>query len=130
MKVYNPIFWGKKSLLAYLLLPLSLITFFINQSKKMLIKKKFKIKTICVGNIYLGGTGKTSLAIEIYKILSSNKISMQINNIGELSKNLIIDLKELNKSETSNFYSIKILEQGIIENTMSHINNLLNDKIK
>ena len=25
---------------------------------------------------------------------------MQINNIGELSKNLIIDLKELNKSET------------------------------
>ena len=67
---------------------------------------------------------------EIYKILSSNKISMQINNIGELSKNLIIDLKELNKSETSNFYSIKILEQGILENTMSHINNLLNDKIK
>jgi len=72
MKVYNPIFWGKKSLLAYLLLPLSLITFFINQSKKMLNKKKFKIKTICVGNIYLGGTGKTSLAIEIYKILSKN----------------------------------------------------------
>ena len=54
---------------------------------------------------------------------------MQINNIGELSKNLIIDLKELKKSESKNFYSIKILEQDILVNTMNNINNFLNDKI-
>ena len=32
-------------------------------------KKKVEIKTICVGNIYLGGTGKTSLCIKINEIL-------------------------------------------------------------
>ena len=29
------------------------------------MKKTFKIKTICVGNIYIGGTGKTSLSLKI-----------------------------------------------------------------
>ena len=37
-------------------------------------KKKFKIKTICVGNIYVGGTGKTPISIEIYKILKKLNI--------------------------------------------------------
>ena len=32
------------------------------------------IKTICVGNFYFGGTGKTSLCIKINKILKKKKI--------------------------------------------------------
>ena len=32
-------------------------------------KEKFKIPIICVGNIYIGGTGKTPLSIELLKIL-------------------------------------------------------------
>ena len=32
-------------------------------------KKPSNIKTICVGNIYIGGTGKTPLTIKIYEIL-------------------------------------------------------------
>ena len=35
-----------------------------------------KIKTICVGNIYIGGTGKTSLAIKIKEILEQRKIKV------------------------------------------------------
>ena len=54
-----------------MLYPLSTITYLINFSKKFTSKKKFKIKTICIGNIFLGGTGKTSLAIEIYKLLNT-----------------------------------------------------------
>ena len=61
MKLYKPTFWGGKSLIPYLLFPLSLITSLINQVKKKSNKTKFDIKTICIGNIYLGGTGKTFL---------------------------------------------------------------------
>ena len=31
--------------------------------------RKFNIKTICIGNIYLGGTGKTPLAIKMASLL-------------------------------------------------------------
>ena len=42
---------------------------------KIFEKIKIKdIKTICVGNIYLGGTGKTSLAIKIKEILTKKNI--------------------------------------------------------
>ena len=69
MNLNAPKFWQDKNLISLLLSPLSLITYFINFSKKIIPKKKFKIKTICIGNIYLGGTGKTSLAIEINNII-------------------------------------------------------------
>ena len=68
MKLIVPKFWVKKSILTYLLLPLTSITYFINLIKKIYPKKKFKIKTICIGNIFVGGTGKTSLTIELSKI--------------------------------------------------------------
>ncbi len=64
---------------------------------------------------------------EIYEILNLNGISKEVNNFDELSENLKVDLKEFKKEERSNLNSIKILEQDIIEKTMSHINNFLND---
>ena len=71
MKIKKPSFWDRKeaSLLAYLLYPISQIYRFLNNinKKKNQIKKNLKIKSICVGNIYLGGTGKTSLSIHIKK---------------------------------------------------------------
>jgi len=35
------------------------------------VEKKFPIPIICIGNIYVGGTGKTPLALEIFKIIKS-----------------------------------------------------------
>ena len=65
MKFYKPKFWDKRnhvSLLSVLLLPLSLITSVKNYYENNKIKRNFyDIKTICVGNIYIGGTGKTPL---------------------------------------------------------------------
>ena len=65
MKFYKPGFWDKRnhiSLLAILLLPLSLIFIIRNYFENSKIKKNFyDLKTICVGNIYIGGTGKTPL---------------------------------------------------------------------
>ena len=69
MKFVKPLFWQSKNFISLLLYPLSIITLTINIFKELSSKKKFLIKTICIGNIYLGGTGKTSLAIEIQKLL-------------------------------------------------------------
>ena len=69
MKLIRPRFWLKKSVLSILLLPLTIFTYIINLMKKIYPKKKFNIKTICIGNIFIGGTGKTSLAIEINELL-------------------------------------------------------------
>ena len=69
MNTGKPLFWNNKNLISLSLIPFSIITFIINLFKNFLLKKNFKIKTICIGNIYVGGTGKTSLSIEINNIL-------------------------------------------------------------
>ena len=76
MILKKPKFWDfkKPSTLAYLLLPISYLFKLIRLFKIESNIKKSKIKTICVGNIYLGGTGKTSLSIKINEILSEKKI--------------------------------------------------------
>ena len=67
----KPNFWQKKNFISLLLFPLTIITFGINTLKKFDIKNHFKIKTICIGNLSVGGTGKTSLAIELNKLLNT-----------------------------------------------------------
>ncbi len=72
MKLKKPYFWDlpKPNFLSYLLIPFSSPIILRNFLFKFLKKKKpLNIKTICVGNIYLGGTGKTPLTIKIYEIL-------------------------------------------------------------
>ena len=69
MKFYKPKFWDRRdhiSLFSILLLPFSLIAIVKNYYENNKIKKNFyDLKTICVGNIYIGGTGKTPLVINL-----------------------------------------------------------------
>ena len=107
MNLIKPKFWDykKKGLQSLVLYPLTLITKIINLFK---IKKKYSIldlKTICVGNIYLGGTGKTPLAIKINNLLKSKfksaiikkEYSNQIDEqkLLELNSNLICKKKRI-----------------------------------
>ena len=69
MTFMKPNFWRTKNFISLLLFPLTLITFSINFLKKFNFKKHFKIKTICIGNLSVGGTGKTSLAVELNELL-------------------------------------------------------------
>ena len=99
MYFIKPKFWDKKnnSFLSILLYPLSIIYYLISViRKKISIPQKFNIPIICVGNIYIGGTGKTSAAIEIMKILNqSKKICFLTKGYGRKSKKDIY-LNELN----------------------------------
>ena len=78
MKIIKPKFWRNLNIISLLLYPLSLITFFVNQIKKQSFKKEYSIKTICVGNLSVGGTGKTSLVIEMQKQLSKKNRKITI----------------------------------------------------
>jgi tetraacyldisaccharide 4'-kinase len=73
MKFKKPYFWDykKPNLFAYLLLPFTYLIKLINFINKKEKIKSEKIKTICIGNIYLGGTGKTPISIKINKILNN-----------------------------------------------------------
>ena len=78
MKIKKPKFWDKTelNLFSLILLPLSFLYQLIVHIKSFFAKKKdFSIPVICVGNIYLGGTGKTPVSIKIFEILKEMKMN-------------------------------------------------------
>jgi len=74
MNFFKPKFWDKNqiSFFSVLLFPITLLIKFLVFFKTPLAKKyESSIPIICVGNIYLGGTGKTPLCVEIFSILKN-----------------------------------------------------------
>ena len=99
MNLKKPSFWdlSKPNLISYLLIPFS-IPIILNNFFFQFIKKEKStiIKTICVGNIYLGGTGKTPLTIKIYEILKSldKKVAtIKKNHSNQKDEQLLLDQK-------------------------------------
>ena len=135
MNLKKPKFWDykKPNILAYFLLPISYLIQFLKLFKKKSNFKLSKIKSICVGNIYLGGTGKTSLSIKINEILNKKKIkscfvkkfySNQIDeqrlleNRGKLfTSSKRVDALNLAESEG---YEVAILDDGLQDNSINY----------
>ena len=98
MKLKKPKFWDykKPSFYSYILLPFTIILNLITKIKSKPKLLNSKIKTICIGNFYIGGTGKTSLAIKIKEILDKNNIKACF--IKKFYSNQIDEQKLLNKN--------------------------------
>ena len=75
MKIYKPKFWDKKiGIFSILLFPLSHYFFIIIFLKKNLLKtKNLNVPIICIGNIYIGGTGKTPTSFLLANELTKSK---------------------------------------------------------
>ena len=80
MMIKKPKFWDKKKpgFFAYLLMPISNLVSLYNLVKKSQNLKFPNIKTICVGNIYVGGTGKTPLSIKICQLLNKKNFKSTV----------------------------------------------------
>ena len=105
MKFNKPKFWGEINLLSLFLLPLSIFTLIYNIIKSSIVTEySYKIPIICVGNIFVGGTGKTPLSIYIYNLLKNKKFKPAI-----IRKYYPAHLDEINftKSKVKQFFSNK-----------------------
>ena len=141
MKLSKPDFWkNKNSILAILLLPISIIIQIMYLIKNILVSKKiFQVPVICVGNIYVGGTGKTPLSIRIFNGLKkTNKnpiiIKKFYNNqqdearlIKEKTGNIIQDNSRVEaiKSAIRKNFNIMILDDGFQDKSLEKSLNIL-----
>jgi len=119
----KPKFWDlkKPNILAYLLLPLTVVisinNILLNFSKK---KKYEKIKSICVGNIYLGGTGKTPLTVELYKLTKNIGYSV---SVGKKYYKSQMDEQEILKQNTN--LNVDFSRKRLIENAIKNQTKLI-----
>ena len=134
MNFKKPKFWDYKniSIWVVILFPLAIIyQFFYWITKIFKPIKKFPIPIICVGNIYLGGTGKTPLAREIFNITKSlNKNPSFIKKSYDYLDDEIRMLKKTGKTFTSknrvssismslsNNYDVAILDDGFQDSSI------------
>ena len=135
MNLKKPKFWDQKkpNILAYLLLPVSYLFQILKLFKIKSQLKNSNIKTIVIGNIYLGGTGKTSLSIKINEILIKRKIKacfvkkFYLNQYDEQklleSRGKLFTstkrIEAINLAENEG-YEVAILDDGLQDNSIKH----------
>jgi len=141
MKFLKPKFWeSKNNIPAILLRPISVLFYFLTTLRKSFTSaKKFKIPIICVGNIYVGGTGKTPVSIMIANNLKINKKNPVIIKkyykahkdehqiISEMTNCLILNknrVQAIEKAERENF-NVAILDDGFQDYTIKKNFNII-----
>ena len=120
MNLNKPAFWDSKqvSLWSILLMPLTVLYCLVLViNRKIKNTKKFNIKIIFFGNIYIGGTGKTPLTIKIASLLK-NKFKVAIIKKNILTRKMRYLCLKKNEVISTNLERVAI-EQAIEENYKS-----------
>ena len=129
MILNKPKFWDKKiGFISLILIPFSLLFLAIIYLKKKFTKiRSFKTPIICVGNIYIGGTGKTPTSIFLAQKISElgknttilrsfhNSHEDEYNLIKNNFKNLIVNknrIEGIKEAERLNYDTV-ILDDGL-----------------
>tara|TARA_B100001093_G_scaffold520026_1_gene612139 strand:- start:1130 stop:2056 length:927 start_codon:yes stop_codon:yes gene_type:complete len=140
MKILKPKFWQNKlNFFSVILLPFTLLYMVLIKIRKSFsIQKKFKIPLICVGNIYIGGTGKTPLAIKIKNELENFKKTVVVRKyyknhkdehrlIKEKTNSLILNSSRsaaIKEAEINNYDAV-ILDDGFQDYSIKKDLNIL-----
>ena len=140
MMMKKPNIWRRVNFFSVLLLPLSTITLIFYYLKKIFVKQKeFDIPIVCVGNIYVGGTGKTPLSIYLYNLLKRRRFRPaiikkyylshqdEINLLKDKVKQLFLSSNRCSaileaKRKKNN---IMVLDDGFQDNTVKKKLNIL-----
>ena len=113
MRILKPKFWDQNyfTFLSLILLPITLLYgLIIFLRKKLSSQKKFPISIICVGNLYIGGTGKTPVSIEICKFLK------------ELNQNPVV-IKKKYQDQDDEIFLLKKYSKVLVSNKRSEAIN-------
>ncbi len=100
MKLNKPKFWDKNNFTFFslTLLPFSFIYIVVVNIYKFFQKeKKYPVPIICVGNIYIGGTGKTPICIKIKNLLGEKRVPIIVKKKYKNQKDEIELLKKYSK---------------------------------
>ena len=136
MEFNKPKFWDykKPNLIAYILFPFTFFVLLRNFFAKKIRKERISnIKTICIGNIYIGGTGKTPLSIKINNLIKKQGKSSTIikkfynnqfdeQNLIKKYSNLICKKNRLDalKSAKEQNFEYAIFDDGIQEKSIDY----------
>ena len=113
MRLIKPKFWDKNylSIFSLLLFPISILIKLLSYLKKKIVTPtKFNLPIICIGNIYVGGTGKTPLSIKVYNIITQLKRKPVI--IKKFYKDQLDEIK-LIENKTKNIITRKLRKNAI-----------------
>ena len=141
MNINKPKFWDKKiSLISIILLPISFFyIFLIFLKKKIVITKNLNLPIICVGNVYVGGTGKTPLSMLLSSELEKagkrtciirkfyKSHSDEYKLIRNYTENLIVNKSRIDgiKEAKKLNYEIAVLDDGFQDTSIKKNLNII-----
>tara|TARA_B100000886_G_scaffold22798_1_gene14457 strand:- start:289 stop:1296 length:1008 start_codon:yes stop_codon:yes gene_type:complete len=119
--ISQPKFWKNRNFVSDILLPLSFFYLFINSFKNYFEKKfKSKLTIICVGNLTIGGSGKTPTVIYIAELLKTinYNVTILLKGYGGVLKG---PLRVTQKNKSSDVGDEALLHSRINETWISNI---------